>query len=148
MGADFLMSRFPRFEMTPERENEFEDALQEILSDPNEEVEFMDWFMYDAEEGSTFQEVLGALHLISETADDSREAVAVRDFTEAGFAYVYYTGGMSCGDEPTEMFTHFNVAGFFPEIYELALIFAQHDFIMRNCKVRNENESTGDSDDQ
>ena len=130
MGADFLMSRFPRFEMTDERENEFEDTLQEILSDPNEEVDFMDWFMYAAEDGSTFQEVMGALSLINETADDCREAVAVRDFTEEGFAYVHYTGGMSWGDEPTEIFTYFNVAGFFPEIYELALTFAQQDYTM------------------
>jgi hypothetical protein len=68
MGADFMFSRFPRFEMTPERENELEDTLQDILSDPNEEVEFMDHFMYDSEECSAFQEVLGALHLINETA--------------------------------------------------------------------------------
>ncbi len=136
MAADFMFSRFPRFEMTPERENEFEDTLQEILSDPNEEVEFMDWFMCDEEDGSTFQEVLGALHIIAETADNSREAVAVRDFTEAGFAYVYYTGGMSCGDDPTEIFAHFNMAGFFPEIYELALTFAQQDFTMSNSRAR------------
>ncbi len=136
MGADFMFSRFPRFEMTPERENEFEDTLQEILSDPNEEVEFMDWFMCDEEDGSTFQEVLGALHIIAETADNSREAVAVRDFTEAGFAYVYYTGGMSCGDDPTEIFAHFNMARFFPEIYELALTFAQQDFTMSNSRAR------------
>ena len=130
MGADFMFSRFPRFEMTPERENEFEDTLQDILSDPNEEVEFMDWFMYEDDETSAFQEVLGALSLISETADNDREAAAVRDFTEGGFAYVYYTGGMSWGDEPTEIFTYFNIAGFFPEIYELALTFAQQDYTM------------------
>ena len=131
MGADFMFSRFPRFEMTPERENEFEDTLQEILADPNEEVDFNRWFCLDDEEDtSVFQEVLGALHIIGETAVDSREAVAVRDFTEGGFAYVYYTGGMSWGDEPTEIFTHFNVAGFFPEIYELALTFAQQDYTM------------------
>ncbi len=128
MGADFMFSRFPRFEMTPERENELEDTLQDILSDPNEETEFMDWFMYDSEDSSAFQEVLGALHLISETADNDREAVAVRDFTPGGFAYVYYTGGLSCGDEPTEIYTYVNIAGFFPEIYELALTFAQQDF--------------------
>jgi len=130
MGADFMFSRFPRFEMTPERENEFEDTLQDILSDPNEEVEFMDWFMYEADETSAFQEVLGALSLINETADNDREAVAVRDFTEGGFAYVHYTGGMSFGDEPTEIYTYFNMAGFFPEIYELALTFAQEDYTM------------------
>ena len=130
MGADFMFSRFPRFEMTPERENEFEDTLQDILSDPNEEVEFMDWFMCEDDETSAFQEVLGALSLISETADNDREAAAVRDFTEGGFAYVYYTGGMSWGDEPTEIFTYFNMAGFFPEIYELALKFAQQDYTM------------------
>ena len=130
MGADFMFSRFPRFEMTDERENEFEDTLQEILSDPNEEVEFMDWFMYEADETSAFQEVLGALHIINETADNDREAVAVRDFTEGGFAYVHYTGGVSFGDEPTEIFTYFNIAGFFPEIYELALTFAQEDYTM------------------
>jgi len=130
MGADFMFSRFPRFEMTPERENELEDTLQDILSDPNEEVEFMDWFMYEDDETSAFQEVLGALHIINETADNSREAVAVRDFTEGGFAYVHYTGGMSFGDEPTEIFTYFNIAGFFPEIYELALTFAQQDYTM------------------
>ncbi len=128
MGADFMFSRFPRFEMTPERENELEDTLQDILSDPNEETEFMDWFMYDSEDSSAFQEVLGALHLISETADNDREAVAVRDFTPGGFAYVYYTGGLSYGDEPTEIYTYVNIAGFFPEIYELALTFAQQDF--------------------
>jgi len=76
------------------------------------------------------QEVLGALHLINETADNSREAAAVRDFTPGGFAYVYYTGGMSWGDEPTEIYTYFNMAGFFPEIYELALTFAQEDYTM------------------
>ena len=131
MGADFMFSRFPRFEMTPERENEFEDTLQEILADPNEEVDFNRWFcLGDEEDTSVFQEVLGALHIIGETAVDSREAVAVRDFTEGGFAYVYYTGGMSWGDEPTEIFTHFNYAGFFPEIYELALTFAQQDYTM------------------
>jgi len=130
MGADFMFSRFPRFEMTDERENEFEDTLQDILSDPNEEVEFMDWFMYEADETSAFQEVLGALSLINETADNDREAVAVRDFTEGGFAYVHYTGGMSFGDEPTEIYTYFNMAGFFPEIYELALTFAQEDYTM------------------
>ena len=132
MGAEFMFSRFPRFEMTPERENELEDTLQDILSDPrlHAETEFMDWFMYEADETSAFQEVLGALHLINETADDDREAVAVKDFTEGGFAYFYYTGGMSWGDEPTEIFTHFNVAGFFPEIYELALTFAQEDYTM------------------
>jgi hypothetical protein len=130
MGADFMFSRFPRFEMTDERENEFEDTLQDILSDPNEEVEFMDWFMYEADETSAFQEVLGALHIINETADNDREAVAVRDFTEGGFAYVHYTGGISFGDEPTEIFTYFNIAGFFPEIYELALTFAQEDYTM------------------
>jgi len=130
MGADFMFSRFPRFEMTPERENELEDTLQDILSDPNEEVEFMDWFMYEDDETSAFQEVLGALHIINETADNSREAVAVRDFTEGGFAYVHYTGGVSFGDEPTEIFTYFNIAGFFPEIYELALTFAQQDYTM------------------
>jgi hypothetical protein len=130
MGADFMFSRFPRFEMTDERENEFEDTLQDILSDPNEEVEFMDWFMYEADETSAFQEVLGALSLINETADNDREAVAVRDFTEGGFAYVHYTGGISFGDEPTEIFTYFNIAGFFPEIYELALTFAQEDYTM------------------
>ena len=130
MGADFMFSRFPRFEMTPERENELEDTLQDILSDPNEEVEFMDWFMYEDDETSAFQEVLGALHIINETADNSREAVAVRDFTEGGFAYVHYTGGISFGDEPTEIFTYFNIAGFFPEIYELALTFAQQDYTM------------------
>jgi len=130
MGADFMFSRFPRFEMTPERENEFEDTLQDILSDPNEEVEFMDWFMYEKDETSAFQEILGALSLISETADNDREAAAVRDFTEGGFAYVYYTGGMSFGDEPTEIYTYFNMAGFFPEIYELALTFAQEDYTM------------------
>jgi len=130
MGADFMFSRFPRFEMTDERENEFEDTLQDILSDPNEEVEFMDWFMYEADETSAFQEVLGALHIINETADNDREAVAVRDFTEGGFAYVHYTGGVSFGDEPTEIFTYFNIAGFFPEIYELALTFAQEDYTM------------------
>jgi len=116
--------------MTPERENELEDTLQDILSDPNEEVEFMDWFMYEDDETSAFQEVLGALHIINETADNSREAVAVRDFTEGGFAYVHYTGGISFGDEPTEIFTYFNIAGFFPEIYELALTFAQEDYTM------------------
>ena len=130
MGADFMFSRFPRFEMTDERENEFEDTLQDILSDPNEEVEFMDWFMYEADETSAFQEVLGALSLINETADNDREAVAVRDFTEGGFAYVHYTGGMSFGDEPTEIYTYFNMAGFFPEIYGLALTFAQEDYTM------------------
>ena len=130
MGADFMFSRFPRFEMTPERENEIEDTLQDILSDPNEEVEFMDYFMYEKDETSAFQEVLGALSLISETADNDREAAAVRDFTEGGFAYVYYTGGMSWGDEPTEIFTYFNIAGFFPEIYELALTFAQQDYMI------------------
>ena len=130
MGADFMFSRFPRFEMTPERENELEDTLQDILSDPNEEVEFMDWFMYEDDETSAFQEVLGALHIINETADNDREAVAVRDFTEGGFAYVHYTGGISFGDEPTEIFTYFNIAGFFPEIYELALTFAQQDYTM------------------
>jgi len=130
MGADFMFSRFPRFEMTPERENELEDTLQDILSDPNEEVEFMDWFMYEDDETSAFQEVLGALHIINETADNNREAVAVRDFTEGGFAYVHYTGGISFGDEPTEIFTYFNIAGFFPEIYELALTFAQEDYTM------------------
>ena len=130
MGADFMFSRFPRFEMTDERENEFEDTLQEILSDPNEEVEFMDWFMYEDDETSAMQEVLGALHLINETADNSREAAAVRDFTPGGFAYVYYTGGLSWGDEPTEIYTYFNMAGFFPEIYELALTFAQEDYTM------------------
>ena len=137
MAADFMFSRFPRFEMTDERENEFEDTLQEILSDPNEEVEFMDWFMYAAENGSTFQEVMGALHLINETADDCREAVAVKDFTEGGFAYVYYTGGMSWGDEPTEIYTIFNIAEFFPEIYELALTFAQQDYTMEVWRERN-----------
>ena len=130
MAADFMFSRFPRFEMTDERENEFEDTLQEILSDPNEEVEFMDWFMCEADETSAMQEVLGALHLINETADNDREAVAVKDFTEGGFAYVYYTGGMSWGDEPTEIYALFNIAGFFPEIYELALTFAQEDYMM------------------
>ena len=130
MGADFMFSRFPRFEMTDERENEFEDTLQEILSDPNEEDWFMDWFVYGDDETSAMQEVLGALHLINETADNSREAVAVRDFTEGGFAYVHYTGGMSWGDEPTEIYTYFNMAGFFPEIYELALTFAQEDYTM------------------
>jgi len=134
MGADFMFSRFPRFEMTPERENEFEDTLQDILSDPNEEVEFMDCFMYEADETSAFQEILGALSLINETADNDREAVAVRDFTEGGFAYVHYTGGMSWGDEPTEIYTYFNMAGFFPEIYELALTFAQQDYIMELSK--------------
>ena len=134
MGADFLFSRFPRFEMTPERENELEDTLQDILSDPNEETEFMEWFMYDEEDSSAFQEVLGALHLISETADNDREAVAVRDFTEGGYAYVHYTGGMSWGDEPTEIYTYFNIAGFFHEIYDLALTFAQEDYIMEVSK--------------
>ena len=132
MGADFMFSRFPRFEMTPERENELEDTLQDILSDPrlHAETEFMEWFMYEEDETSAFQEVLGALHIINETADNDREAVAVRDFTEGGFAYVHYTGGMSFGDEPTEIFTYFNMAGFFPEIYELALTFAQEDYTM------------------
>lgn len=137
MAADFMFSRFPRFEMTDERENEFEDTLQEILSDPNEEVEFMDWFVYAAEDGSTFQEVLGALHLINETADDDREAVAVKDFTEGGFAYVHYTGGMCWGGEPTEIYTIFNIAEFFPEIYELALTFAQQDYTMEVWRERN-----------
>jgi len=140
MGADFMFSRFPRFEMTPERENEFEDTLQDILSDPNEEVEFMDWFMYEKDETSAFQEILGALSLISETADNDREAAAVRDFTEGGFAYVYYTGGMSWGDEPTEIYTYFNMAGFFPEIYELALTFAQEDYTMTALKSSSNEE--------
>jgi len=142
MGADFFMSRFPRFEMTDEREHEFEDTLQEILSDPNEEVEFMDWFMYDAEDGSTFQEVMGALHTISETADDCREAVAVRDFTEGGFAYFHYTGGMSWGDEPTEIYTVFNVAGFFPAIFELAEGFARQDYVSPQLDESNNNQET------
>lgn len=137
MAADFMFSRFPRFEMCDRRENEFEDTLQEILSDPNEEVEFMRWFAYDAEDGSAFQQVMGALHLINETADDCREAVAVKDFTEGGFAYVHYTGGMCWGGEPTEIYTIFNIAEFFPEIYELALTFAQQDYTMEVWRERN-----------
>lgn len=133
MGADFMFTRFPRFDMTPEREDQFEDTLHDILSDPNREVEFMEWFMYECDEDDNsrnmvFQEVNGALIIIADFADNDREVCAVRDFTENGYAYFYYTGGLSWGDEPTEMYTHLNVAGFFPEIYELALKYAQQDY--------------------
>lgn len=130
MGADFIFQKFPRFDMTPERENEFEDLLQEILSDPNEEVEFMDNLIYDTEEGSAFQEIMGALHLITDTADNDRGVSTDLQLTEGGYVYMYITGGMSWGDPPTEFCTHFESAGFFPEVYELALTFAQEDYMM------------------
>lgn len=133
MGADFMFSRFPRFEMTDERELKFEEALQDILSDPNEEVEFLDWFMFEADETTAFGEIMNALDQVAR-CQDSREVCGVRDFAPGGSAYVHYTGGMSWGDEPTEIFTYFNIAGFFPDVYELALTFAQEDFIMEVSK--------------
>ena len=133
MGADFMFSRFPRFEMTDERELKFEEALQDILSDPNEEVEFLDWFMFEADETTAFGEIMNALDQVAK-CQDSREVCGVRDFTPGGFAYVNYTGGVSWGDSPTDAYDVFNMAGFFPEIYELALTFAQEDFIMEVSK--------------
>jgi hypothetical protein len=137
MGADFLFSRFPRFEMTDERELKFEEALQDILSDPNEEVEFLDWFMFEADKTTAFGEIMNALDQVAR-CQDSREVCGVRDFTEGGYAYINYTGGMSWGDSPTESYDIFNMAGFFPDVFALALKFAQEDYTIALNNSNNE----------
>ena len=117
MGADFTFSKFPYFDMGDDAREDFRTMIDNLNEDQLSEWE--DWYGEPLDKEDLLEDIEQACGLCS------RETATEYAFTENGQKYeVNMTGGMSWGDPPTEAYDVFNRAGFFDDIYNLAVAYS------------------------
>ena len=131
MGADFLYATVPCFTLTPERERQFTEMLNQHFADGTD----MDWLrdragldQDDEEEVSNaalLAAVLDAIHRVR----DSHGSREVSYLSLSGMDYaVMITGGMSWGDSPTEAFDSFCLLEELPDdMYQQMIAWSRED---------------------
>jgi hypothetical protein len=117
VGADFTFSKFPYFDMGDNAREDFRSAINSL--DEDQLSEWEEWYGEPLDKEDLLEDIEQACGLCS------RETATEYAFTENGQKYeVNMTGGMSWGDPPTEAYDVFNRAGFFDDIYNLAVAYS------------------------
>ena len=127
MGADFTFATFPYFDMTDDRRERFRELIMNLPT--SETNEFLEW--YGLDEDDCFHNDLCSIpnNLLEdiETACSvrNRETSTLTTYNDKGEKYeLNVTGGMSWGESPTDAYDTFNRAGFFEDVYNLAIDFS------------------------
>jgi hypothetical protein len=127
MGADFTFATFPYFDMTEDRRERFRELIMNLPT--SETNEFLEW--YGLDEDDCFHNDLCSIpnNLLEdiETACSvrNRETSTLTTYNDKGEKYeLNVTGGMSWGESPTDAYDTFNRAGFFEDVYNLAIDFS------------------------
>ena len=121
MGADFTLATFPYFDMTDDRRERFRELIVNLPA--SETDEFQEWYGLDDEESYNSEELLEDIE--SSCSVVGRETTTITTYNDKGERYeLNVTGGMSWGDDPTDVYGAFNRAAFFDSIYNLAVDFS------------------------
>ena len=121
MGADFTLATFPYFDMTEDRRERFRELIVNLPA--SETDEFQDWYGLDDEESYNLEELLEDIE--SSCSVVGRETTTITIYNDKGERYeLNVTGGMTWGDDPTDVYGAFNRASFFESIYDLAIDFS------------------------
>lgn len=127
MGADFTLATFPYFDMTEDRRERFRELIMNLPA--SETDEFLEW--YDLDEEDCFHNDLCSIpndlleDIESSCSTVSRETTTITTYNDKGERYeLNVTGGMSWGDDPTDVYGAFNRAAFFDSVYNLAVDFS------------------------
>ena len=120
MGADFTLATFPYFDMTDDRRERFRELIVNLPA--SETDEFQEWYGLDDEDYS-LEQLLEDIE--SSCSVVGRETTTITTYNDKGERYeLNVTGGMSWGDDPTDVYGAFNRAAFFDSIYNLAVDFS------------------------
>ena len=121
MGADFTLATFPYFDMTDDRRERFRELIVNLPA--SETDEFQDWYGLNDEESYNLEELLEDIE--SSCSVVGRETTTITTYNDKGERYeLNVTGGMSWGDDPTDVYGAFNRAAFFDSVYNLAVDFS------------------------
>ena len=127
MGADFTLATFPYFDMTEDRRERFRELIMNLPA--SETDEFLEW--YDLDEEDCFHNDLCSIpndlleDIESSCSVVGRETTTITTYNDKGERYeLNVTGGMSWGDDPTDVYGAFNRAAFFDSVYNLAVDFS------------------------
>tara|TARA_Y100001973_G_scaffold105028_1_gene176691 strand:- start:1115 stop:1498 length:384 start_codon:yes stop_codon:yes gene_type:complete len=125
MGADFCMAKFPRFNFSDDRKEQFRQALGVMKEDDREYL--LDCYYFDDE--SQDEIVNDMLETIEEASSlCSRETNEWTEYDENGNDIAFtYTGGMTWGDAPTDAFNVLSKAAQLESVYNLAMKFSAED---------------------
>jgi len=128
MGADLMVTKFPRFTVTDNRKQSLKNTIDSLFESDIDEMREM-YFFDDESEEEIKQALLEAVEFSAEA--ETRETTSFSEYNQEGERfYSNVTGGMSWGDSPTEAFDQFNLASYFEEICLMAL-----DFAVEDCKI-------------
>jgi len=123
MGSVFCMATFPKFGMNDERRKRFLEVIQNL---EDHETEAFEETFFLGEEDYSAEELLKDIE--NSCCFFSSECDYLPTRTEGGELYhLLVTGGMTWGDPPTEMFNGVERAGYFTQVWDLAVEFAVED---------------------
>jgi hypothetical protein len=122
------MATFPKFAMNDERLSRFMEVIVN-LEDYETEAFCENFFLEEDDYG-----IVELLEDIQESCCyKSRECDYLPTRTEDGkLFHLIVTGGMTWGDPPTEMFNGVERAGYFTQVWDLAVEFAVEDIKNHN----------------
>ena len=121
MGADFTLATFPYFDMTDDRRERFTELLNNLS--PEQTDEFQEWYGLDDEDSFHPADLLEDIETACSVCN--RETSTLTTYNDKGEKYeLNVTGGMSWGESPTDAYDTFNRAGFFEDVYNLAIDFS------------------------
>ena len=131
MGADFLYATVPCFTLTPERESQFIEMLNQHFADGTDMDLLRDRALLERDDvdevsnAALLDTVLAAIYRVR-ASDGSRE---VSYLSLSGMDYeVMITGGMSWGDSPTDAFDCFCILEELPRnMYQQMIAWARED---------------------
>jgi len=138
MGADFLCTSMPYAKITLEREQELKDIVDALNDDDdNSDVAFLRETTLGVGDDEPLDDIKKRLHEAVRIMewDDPVEYRAIAICGWDGMDYeVILTGGMSWGDEPTDVFEDITILSGCEPIYKKLLQWAREDFAKNNMK--------------
>lgn len=130
MGSDFMISTFPYFNITDSHQDRFAELIEGLPKKLTED--FQEYFGLDDEDEFNIADLLE--DIVAACSANCRETCSIYAHDNQGRKYeLNVTGGMSYGDQPTELMPVFERAGFFESVYDLAVEFAV-EYLNSTCR--------------
>jgi len=131
MGSDFMISTFPYFNITDSHQDQFAELIEGLPKKSTED--FQEYFGLDDEDEFNIADLLE--DIVAACSAKCRETCSIYAHDAQGRKYeLNVTGGMSYGDQPTDIMPVFERAGFFESVYDLAVEFAV-EYLNSTCDV-------------
>ena len=126
MGADFCMAKFPMFNFSDDRKEQFRQVITSMTEDDQEYLRDVYYCVDDEPIGEIVEDMLETIKEAS--GYSSRETGEWNEYDGSGNRVrMLCTGGMSWGDIPTEAYAVLDKASHLRTVFDLAMKFSSED---------------------